>query len=105
MHARTQLAIMSHNSGIDRKQAVSKKKEPLIKMQYSKVTGQWVAKKVMEPKDMKFLQEIIDEIPQVNNRKEENNRLENIPKNIALAPNPGKEVILARQVSRFSKSI
>jgi len=66
MHARTQLAIMSHNSSINRKQAVSKKtNKPRTQEQYSKVTNEWVSKKVMEPKDMVFLKEIIDEIPKV----------------------------------------
>ena len=57
----------------------------------------------MEPKDMKFLQEIVDEIPKVGSNKEKNDKLEEIPKNIATVPNPGKEVILANQKSRFSK--
>ena len=105
MHARTQLAIMSHNAGIARKQGVVKKtNEPRTKEQYSKVTGEWVSKKVMEPKDMKFLQEIIDEIPNVETNKEKNDKLEVVPKNIALVPKPGKDIILTNQRSRFSKS-
>ena len=52
---------------------------------------------------MTFLEEIINEIPQVNSlTNEKNEKLENIPKNIALLPNPGKDAILAKQLSRFS---
>ena len=105
MHARTQLAVMSHNAGINRKQAVVKKtNKPRTKQQYSKVTGQWVAKKVMEPMDMKFLQDIVDDIPKVGSNNEKNDKLEEVPKNIAAVPNPGKDVILANQRSRFSKA-
>ena len=51
---------------------------------------------------MTFLQEIIDEIPRVEIDKEENDKLEDVPKNISKVPNPGKEVILSKQRSRFS---
>ena len=52
---------------------------------------------------MLFLKEIINEIPKVQSTtKEKNDKLENIPKNIALVPNPGKDIILAKQISRFA---
>ena len=52
---------------------------------------------------MSFLKEIMDEIPKVGTDKENNDKLEEIPKNIATVPNLGKSVILDSQRSRFSK--
>ena len=52
---------------------------------------------------MKFLQDIVDDIPKVGSNNEKNDKLEEVPKNIAAVPNPGKDVILANQRSRFSK--
>ena len=57
----------------------------------------------MEPKDMVFLKEIIDEIPKVEDNKEKNDKLEEVPKNISKVPNPGKEAIIAKQRTRFLK--
>ena len=103
MHARTQLAILSHNDGIGRKQAVTKSNKPRTKTQFSKVTQEWVAKKVMEPKKMTFISEIMEEVPKVDPKTDEKNeKIEILPKNIALVSNPGKEIILARQRSRFA---
>ena len=48
IYARTQLAVLDHNCNIDRKQAVNNRNELQTKTQYSKMSGQWVAKKVME---------------------------------------------------------
>ena len=40
MHARTQLAVLDHNSGINRNQATTKIGTPRVKQQYSKVSDQ-----------------------------------------------------------------
>lgn len=102
MHARTQLAILDHNSGLNRKQVVTKDNELRFKTQYSKSTGQWVAKKVLEPKSRHYITEIMNEIQTVTKTPpEKNERLEVIPKNIAPSPNPGKKNILSKQFTRF----
>ena len=56
----------------------------------------------MEPKKMLFLRDIVQEIPKVECEENEiNDKLETVLKNIALVPNPGKDVIIAKQKSRF----
>ena len=104
MFARTQLAVLDHNCNIDRKQAVNKRNELQTKSQYSKVSGQWVAKKVMEKKYRGYIADIIVEIPKVKTVPlERNEKLETIPRNIGTTPNPGKLEILSSKILRFSK--
>ena len=69
-----------------------------------KLSGQWVAKKVMERKYRGYIADIIVEIPKVKTvPPEKNEKLESIPRNIATTPNPGKLEILLSKISRFSK--
>ena len=105
MYARTQLAVMDHNSNLSRKQALTKNNEPRSKVNFSKVTTNWAPKKVLEPKSRMYITEIVDEISKLKvSPTEINDKLEEIPKNIATTPNPGKEKVLALHKSRFTKS-
>lgn len=103
MYARSQLAVMDHNSGVGRSQAVTKSGKKKFKTVYSKVSAAWVAKKIMEDKDKVFLTEILNVIWEVTDRNLEGPVLEPIPRNIAPVPNPGKEIIIKAHSSRFSK--
>ena len=62
MIALTQLPILNHNCGVNRKQILNEQGEGNINTQYTKVTAHYVAKKVMEPKDKNYIKEIIDEM-------------------------------------------
>ena len=105
MYARTQLADLDHNSNLDRRQAVTKNNEARSNTQFSKGTNKWAPKRVMEPKSRKYIIKIMDEIPNVTNfPPETNEKLEEIPQNISTTPNPGKQEILSRHISRFSKN-
>ena len=53
MYARTQLAVLDHNSNLDRRQAVTKNNEARSNTQFSKATNKWAPKRVMEPKSRK----------------------------------------------------
>ena len=60
----------------------------------------------MESKSRGYITEIIEEIPKVTSvAPEQNDKLEAIPKNITTAPNPGKQEILSKQISRFTKEM
>ena len=102
MYARTQLAVLDHNCGINRKQAVTKSNQLRNKSQYTKTTGQWVPKKIMEPKVKSYISEILEEMTKVTiTTPELNEKLECIPKNIAPIENPGTEKLLMEQLTRF----
>ena len=102
MYARTQLAVLDHNCGINRKQAVTKSNQLRNKSQYTKATGQWMPKKIMEPKVKSYIPEILEEMTKVTiTAPELNEKLECIPKNIAPIENPGTEKLLMEQLTRF----
>ena len=50
MYARTKLAVMDHNSGINRKQLKTKQGKLRYKTIYSRISSCWVARKMMEKK-------------------------------------------------------
>ena len=62
MVARTQIAVLDHNSGLNRNQAVTKEGRLRHKSQWSKVTEQHVPKKIMGRKDKGYIEEILDEV-------------------------------------------
>lgn len=102
MYARTQLAVLDHNSGIGRNQASKEDGTLRYKTQYSKVTEQWVVKEIRESKDKSYLTEIIEEIKQPSEGDiRENKKLEQIPQNIAPSKNPGKEELIKSKITRF----
>ena len=104
--ARTQLAVLDHNSGINRNQATTKIGTPHVKQQYSKVSDQWVVKDIREKKDKSYIDEIKQEIksPSEENIRK-NKKLGNVPRNIAPKENPGKNILLSGKKSRFSKPV
>ena len=99
MIARTQLAIFNYNCGVSRKQILDEQGEGKINTQYTKVTAHCVARKVMEPKDMKYIKEIIDEVKS----SEYSEKQATSKTTIAPIPNPGKESIKKSQITRFAK--
>lgn len=102
--ARTQLTVLDHNSNLDRKQATTKTNELREKVQFSKVTKQWIVRKVMEKKSNSFVQEILQEIPIVKSGVIENNEnIEDAPKTISTTPRPEKKDIVLAKKSRFRK--
>ena len=103
MYARTQLAVMDHNCGIARQQAKTKAGKLRYNTVFSKVTASWVAKRIMEEKNKTFITEILEKLRSPDNLKGVTVNLENIPKNIATEPNPGKEKLIAEHRSRFMK--
>ena len=103
MYTRAQLAVMDHNSGIGREQAKTEDGDLRYKTVYSKVSNTWVLKKIMVEKDKTFLKDILKTIWDVTKSNLSHVNLEQTPKNISAAEYPGKDVIIQKHVSRFSK--
>ena len=101
MYARTQVAIMDHNSGVGRSQAVTKRGKVRFKTVYTKVSAPWVAKKIMEDKDKSYIREILFTIWEVTEKKLSGPELEAVPKHIAPVSNPGKEAVIQAHTTRF----
>lgn len=102
MYARTQLAVIDHNSGIAREQAQTKTGVLRYKTVSSKVSDNWVAKKIMIEKDKSFIQDILNTIWDVSKLNLAHVILEKTPKNISTVEYPGKDVVVQRHMSRFS---
>ena len=61
-------------------------------------------KEIKEEKSRRYLQEVLKEIPAViNGNIEKNDKLETIPKTIAITPKPSKAEVSANRLSRFKK--
>ena len=105
LYARTQLAVLDHNSGIARKQATKKDGTPRVKTQFTKITDQWVAKNIRERKDKTYVIDILNEIKHPSEASiRENKKMEEIPQNIAPSENPGREELLKQRLSSFDRT-
>ena len=58
MVAKSELAIMDHNSGTECKQAKTCNRHKLV---FTKVTQSWVVKKISEKKEKTYLKELMQE--------------------------------------------
>ena len=61
MVARSELAILDHNSGTDCAQAKTADDKNRYKLSFSKVTQNWVTKKISQRKDKSYLQALMGE--------------------------------------------
>ena len=62
MVARSQLAVMDHNSSIGLNQDKTKTGEKRFKLAFSKVTQAWVVKPIKEKKDKTYLKYLLEEV-------------------------------------------
>ena len=105
MVMRTQLAVIDHNEHVGRQQATlkdgctSKWETP-----YNKVTRQWFARPVKEPKQHDSFYEIADDVELAARARQQSSRpaMPKLPKNIAPVQKPEKSELIARQRSRFT---
>ena len=120
MDARVKLAIIDHNSNVGRQQAVVKKSrtgsrqegEPRWKFVSSKLSKEWTAKEVKEPKSYDFAHAIVKAVIEKKRKGDKVNlRVKGIPnrliapRNIAFTERPDVVKILEKkeQVKRFKK--
>ncbi|XP_057298998.1 uncharacterized protein LOC130629703 [Hydractinia symbiolongicarpus] len=104
MVARTQLAVLDHNSGVERQQATTSDGRLKFKVSFTKITKEWVAKKVMDPKEKKYQEDLMKEVFDLVQKIKAPIffKLPETPRNIALKINPGKEVVVSNMRSRFT---
>ncbi|XP_057295234.1 uncharacterized protein LOC130623738 [Hydractinia symbiolongicarpus] len=62
MAARTQLAVLDHNSAVKRQQATTSDGRLKFKVSFTKITKEWVAKKLMDPKEKKYQEDLMKEV-------------------------------------------
>ena len=93
MIARSQLAVLDHNSGVDTIQSETKKGDPRYKLQFSKVMQSWVVKAIKEPKQKHYIEHLLFEVFESLSTDEvyEVPKLENVPDNIAPGEKPSKQ--------------
>ena len=98
MIARTQLAALDNNHNCSRKQAVVKHGSSQGSLRYNlvfpKVHKTWVVKPIMEEKDYKYLDVLMENILAFK-------RLKKKSKNIATKEKPDKETAIKTHISRF----
>ena len=102
--ARSQLAIIDHNSSIGLSKAVTNSGKERFKLTFTRVTQSWVVKQIKEPKDKVFIKPILDEVFYLRESGEKY-PLPNLPKppeNIAPEPKPNKDDVIKNKRSRFN---
>ena len=99
MVARNQIAVLDHNSGLERDQAKTKDGKMRHKSQWSKVSDWHVPKKIMDKKGRKCVEEIINEITLGN--REQWSYKSTKKRSIAKCENPGTEKLLENKQTRF----
>ena len=103
MYARTQIAAMDHNSGVGRQHAKTKEGIPRYNTVLSNVSSQWVVKRIMEDKEKTFITDILKVVWRVSELNMKHVSLEKTPKNLSTVEYPGKEQIIMKHTSRFTK--
>ena len=108
MVARTQLAALDNNHNCSRKQAVVKHGSSQGSLRYNlvfpKVRKTWVVKPIMEEKDYKYLDVLMENVlkckrPKKNPKKKSKKIKKS--KNIATKEKPDKETAIKEHISRF----
>ena len=93
MIARTQLAVLDYNCGSNNTQATTKDGKRRYKQIFSKVTQNWVVKKISQPKDREYIHELLiytlEASPDTTGDKLP--RIGSIPLSIAPIEKPDKE--------------
>ena len=111
MVARTQLAALDNNHNCSRKQAVVKHGSSQGSLRYNlvfpKVRKTWVVKPIMEEKDYKYLDVLMENVlkcmrPRKNSKKKSKKIKKS--KNIATKEKPDKETAIKEHISRFNQS-
>ena len=102
MIARSQIAVLDFNAGIDRSQDASE--ENHYKQQFSKVTQSWVLKKKAPKKEKIYLDFLLAEVMHLRQSAEKypTPKTDSAPKNIALIEKPSKAQAIKNIQTRFS---
>ena len=102
MIARSQLAILDFNAGANVGQAQTKDGRLRYKQSYSKVTQNWVVKKIAAGKSRNYIQDLFEHTIDRNTEFENNlPQIGDISKNIAPVEKPDKEEAVQSMRTRF----
>lgn len=104
MIARTQLAVLDFNSDSNRNQATRKDGTLRYKQVFSRVTQNWVVKKIVEQKDTKYRDELMALMSNIISTDLETLPLPcipEIPQNIAPLEKPNKDEAIRNMITRF----
>lgn len=104
MIARSQLAVLDHNSGVSSVHMETKKGDKRYKLQFSKVTQSWVVKSIKSPKKRDYIDHLLFEVSNMVSDKDnfETVNLKNVPSNIAPTAKPVKTDCILNKKTRFS---
>ena len=105
MIARTEIAILDFNSGASCEQAETKSGKKRFKLQYSRVSNNWVTKPIKSKKEKTFITDILEKIKtlRINETTVEMPDVSVVPKCMYSDSKPNKEEALKIKVSRFNK--
>ena len=103
MIARTQLAVLDCNCGSNNSQATTKDGERRYKHIFSKVTQNWVVKKISKTKDREYIHELLSSTLEASpdTTGDKLPRIGSIPPNIARIEKPDKEEAIENMKTRF----
>ena len=103
MIARTQLTVLHYNCGSNNTHATTKDGECRYKQIFSKVTQNWVVKKISETKDREYINELLSSKLEASpdTRGDKLPRIGSIPSNIAPTEKPEKEEAIENMKTRF----
>ena len=103
MIARTQLAVLDYNCGSNNTQATTKDGERRYKHIFSKVTQNWVVKKISKTKDREYMHELLSSTLEASpdTTGDKLPRIGSILPNIAPVEKPDKEEAIENMKTRF----
>ena len=103
MIARTQLAVLDYNCGSNNTQATTKDGERRYKHIFSKVTQNWVVKKISKTKDREYIHELLSSTLEASHDTTGDRlpRTGSILQNIAPIEKPDKEEAIENMKTRF----
>ena len=103
MIARTQLAVLDYNCGSNNTQATTKDGERRYKHIFSKVTQNWVVKKISETKDREYIHELLSSTLEASpdTTGDKLPRIGSVLPNIAPVEKPDKEEAIENMKTRF----
>ena len=101
MVARTQLAVLDHNSNVHRQQAVIQKGEKRYNVICLKQRNNWVAKPIKEPKSYEYINSMMKDVLKIKVGKRMKYQPVAQAQNISTIPKPPKQEVIAQHKTRM----
>eukprot|EP00795_Rhopilema_esculentum_P016153 gene16153-7518_t len=103
MIARSELAVLEHNAGTECRHAKTREDEYRHKLSFSKVTQNWVVKKIPEKKDKPYLRELMTKTLEAREEKKAPKSITpgSVPQYLASKEKPDKAEAVKNKRTRF----